>query len=102
MICPGCKGDKQACISVGDMPDAKVFGWYKCTRCAGTGETTPKLDRAWSEGEASRSQRIARKETIRAAAQRLDMTIAALCDFENGRGRSDTYFIRVLSVKEAP
>lgn len=98
MICPGCKGNKLACISVGNIPDAKAFGWYKCSRCAGTGEVTPELDAAWLQGQDSRDHRIRRKETIRDAARRLGMTIAELCDFENGR----IDFSRLPSVKEAP
>lgn len=87
MICPGCKGNKQACIEVGDAPEAeaKFFGWYTCSRCAGTGEVTPELDAAWLTGHAARQARIFRKEGIRDAARRLGITIAQLCDFENGR-----------------
>jgi len=85
MICPGCKGNKQACHQIAGTPVAGIFCWYRCNRCAGTGVVTPELDAAWLQGQEARDHRIRRKESIRDAARRLGITVAELCDFENGR-----------------
>lgn len=96
ICCPGCKGIKMGHIDLGP-PGAEATAFFTCSRCAGTGVVTPELDRLWLYGAEQRAKRIARRESVRDCAARLGLTLAQLCDLENGR----VDFATLPPIKEA-
>jgi hypothetical protein len=90
MICPDCHGQKIASWPYGGdhhaVPaEARAYAFFKCSRCAGTGDVDLEGDKLWVVGLEHRAWRIRRHESLRDCARRYGWTLAQLADMENGR-----------------
>lgn len=60
-------------------------GWMACVRCGGAGRV-PEVMRGWADlGGEMRERRVAREESLRAAARRVGVKPSEYADMEAGR-----------------
>ncbi len=86
MICPDCKGAKDVFAFVNTGPDASKHrsGMMPCRRCSGRGAVPFQMAEWMRQGRLMRDARVARRESLREAAQRLGMGSAVLSRLEQG------------------
>ena len=87
IACPSCSGTGQ--VGPVHINYGGGHGEWKdkvpCYRCTGTGTATPEMIAWMARGKALRDARLARGETLGAAAERLSINPAALSAMEEGR-----------------
>lgn len=84
MICPDCKGTKKTlCLVDGQRYSGPAE--LACSRCRGTGEVDPDMERWMKIGGTHRTWRVAQWESMAACAKRLGVSAADLSAMEAGR-----------------
>lgn len=88
-ICPTCNGKKEV-FGIG-CPGFKPIV-MDCNTCDGKGKITEQQVERMKDGEKLRQERLGRRMTLRAEANRLGMDVVKLSDIEHGKIKNENVF----------
>src|SRR5579872_5689793 len=81
--CPGCRGRGK--VDGLGCPGAKWVS-FTCEVCAGKGWISAQQHLHFREGDDHRKARVARRESLREAAERYGCSVVELSQWEHGKG----------------
>lgn len=87
LTCPHCEGQKGAHCFINRGPDIRKHSveWRDCLTCGGTGVIDRQRAALIEQGREMREARVARRESLLEASQRLGLSPAELSAIEHGR-----------------
>lgn len=89
LVCPRCEGnppqETTRFMHMADGTDRVETGKWPCEFCKGAGWVSMARMQAYQDGKRMRTERVARGESLYAAAQRLGLGSAQLSAIEHGR-----------------
>jgi hypothetical protein len=93
VVCPHCNGRGGGEAFINRGPDISTHSreWVDCMQCSGAKYVDADVVRRIEKGQAMRDARVARKQSLLEASQRMGISSAELSAIEHGRGPAWVY-----------